>query len=178
MFSLIFVVISIALAVAVTASTLNYIPIDATLKHQMFKEADRGFKAIECAVTRYLDNHRYGAPMDPSDPRYNTVIYDGDGTNMVNLVMPQYGFLPANVRKELTWEITENQLATGAGSLPAVGICLRPVSASTTLQREVLAKLQEGMPVGSAFIGSACNATANVANGAYLTYWVPLAHVN
>lgn len=165
MFSLIFVVISIVLVVAFTASTLNYIPIDATLKHQMFKEADRGIKAIECAVTRYLDANR-----DTS----SNIIYPGDGVNLVNAVTPAYGFLPANVRKEMTWEITTGQVS----SMPAVGICLRPVATSSAMQRDVLTKLQTSLPVGSTFISSACNATSNGANGAYLTYWVPLAHVN
>jgi hypothetical protein len=171
MFSLIFVVISIALIVAFTAATVNYVPVDATLRHQMFKEADRGFKAIECAVTRYLDANR---DTDTTSPNYNNIKYPGNNVNLVNDVMPKYGFLPANIRKELTWEITTGQVS----SLNAVGICLRPVATSTAMQREVLAKVQANMPVGSAFIGSACNATANVANGAYMTYWVPLNHIN
>lgn len=165
MFSLIFVVISIALIVALAASTMNYIPVDAQMRHQIFKEADRGIKAIECAVTRYLDANR-----DSS----NNIIYPGDGVNLVSAVTPAYGFLPADVRKEMTWEIKTGQV----NSMPAVGICLRPVAASTPLQREVLSKLQTTMPVGSTYIGAACNSTSNVANGVAMTYWIPLAHVN
>jgi hypothetical protein len=165
MFSLVIIVVTIGLLAAVAAATVNYMPLDAQLRQQMFKDADRGVKAIECAVTRYLNDHRDGT---------GNIIYDGDGVNLVNTVMPKYGFLPAEVRKEMGWEITTGQVS----GMPAVGICLRPTVASTPIQREVLGKLQAQLPVGSAYVASGCNATTNVANGAYLTYWVPLAHVN
>lgn len=165
MFSLIFVVISIGLLVAVTAATLNYMPVDAQLRQQMFKEADRGIKALDCAVTRFLNANR------GTD---GNIIYPGDGVGLATAVTPAYGFMPASVRKEMTWEITTGQVS----GMPSVGICLRPATASTPMQRDVLSKLQAQMPVGSTYVASGCNATANVANGAYLTYWIPLAHVN
>ncbi|KVP75151.1 hypothetical protein [Burkholderia ubonensis] len=165
MFSLIIVVISIALVATITAVTMNYSPLDAQMRMLMQKEADRGIKAIECAVTRYLDANR------GTD---GNIIYPGNGVNLVAAVTPAYGFLPANVRTEMTWEITTGQLS----GMNAVGICLRPIAASTTMQRDVLGKLKAQLPVGSAYIGSACNATADAVGGTNLTYWVPLAHVN
>ncbi|KVP16992.1 hypothetical protein [Burkholderia ubonensis] len=165
MFNLILVVISIALIAAVTAVSLNYSPMDAQMRQLMQKEADRGIKAIECAVTRYLDANR------GTD---GNIIYPGNGVNLIPAVTPAYGFLPANVRKEMTWEITTGQVS----GMNSVGICLRPISASTAIQRDVLNNLQGQLPVGSAYVSSGCNATSNVAGGGYLTYWVPLAHVN
>lgn len=165
MFNLILTVISIALIAAVTAATVSYAPIDAQQRQQMQKEADRGIKALECAVTRYLDANR------GTD---GNIIYPGDGVNVINNVTPAYGFLPSDVRKEMTWSIQTGQVS----GMPAVGICLRPIAASTTMEQDVLAKLQNRLPVGSTFVGAACNSTSNVAGGGYLTYWVPLAHVN
>jgi hypothetical protein len=165
MFSIIFAVIAIGLLAAVTAVSINYIPMDAQMRALIQKDATTGLKSLECAVTRYLDANR------GTD---GNIIYPGDGVNLLSAVTPAYGFLPADVRKQMTW-----QIATGTVSgMPAVGICLRPINTSTPLQREVLANVQTQMPVGSAYIGSGCNATANVAGGGSLTYWIALAHVN
>lgn len=165
MFNLIIIVITLGLVAAVTAATLNYIPIDAQMRQLMQKDADRGIKALECAVTRYLDANR------GTD---GNIIYPGDGVNVLNNVTPAYGFRPADVRNEMTWAVQTGPVS----GMPAVGICLRPIAASTAMQQEVLLKLQNLLPVGSTFVGSACNATSNVTNGGYLTYWIPVAHVN
>ena len=165
MFNLILADISIALVVAVTAATINYAPLDATMRQLMQKEGDRGIKALECAVTRYLDANR------GTD---GNIIYPGNGVNLMAAVAPAYGFLPANVRNEMTWDINTGQV----NGMNAVGVCLRPINASTSLQREVLGNLQAQLPVGSTFVGSGCNATANAVGGGALTYWIPLAHVN
>lgn len=165
MFNLIITVITLGLMAAVAAATINYIPVDAQLRQQMHQEADRGIKALERAVTRYLDTNR--------GPDGN-IIAPTDGQDLVNVVTPQYGFLPADVRKEMTWAVTGGTVS----GMPAVGICLRPLAASTPMQREVLVKLQAQLPVGSTFVGPACNATADSTNGAFLTFWVPSMHVN
>lgn len=180
MFSLVIIVITIGLMAAVIATTINYVPMEAQQRQQMSKEVDRGIKALDCAVTRYLNSWRY-APDSDIKP-----LPAGD---LSAVVAPAFGFMPAAVRKELTWAVTSSTLPGTAVPTPAnpgsasatgaaVAICVRPISSSTPLQREVLALLQTQYPVGSAFIGSACNATANVANGAFLTYWVPASHVN
>lgn len=165
MFSLVFVVIGIALFAAMTAATLNYSPLDAQLRMMMQKEGDRGIKALECAVTRYLDANR------GTD---GNIIYPGNGIDLAAAVTPAYGFMPANVRKEMTWEIATGQVS----GMNAVGICLRPISTSNAIQQDVLVKLRNQLPVGSAYVGTGCNAVADAANGTALTYWIPLAHVN
>lgn len=170
MFQLIILVVTIGLIAAVTATTLSYLPMDAQLRQQMHKDADRGIKALECAVTRYLDAHR---DTDPQSPTYNKIIDPIVGQDMVPLVTPSYGFLPANVRKEMSWAITGGQVS----GMPAVAICLRPVGATNAMEQDVISKLQEQLPVGSAYINNGCNATSNVTGGGYLTYWIPTAHV-
>lgn len=165
MFSLIVVVITIGLMAALIATTINYVPMEAHQRQQMQKEVDRGIKALECAVTRFLDANR------GTD---GNILYPGDGVDMVSAVTPAYGFMPAQVRKEMNWEVTTGQVS----GMPAVGICIRPAAISNEMQREVLANLQSQYPVGSTFVGSSCNATANVADGAFMTFWVPIAHVN
>lgn len=171
MFSLIVVVVAIGLMAAIIATTINHVPLDAQLRQQMFKEADRGLKTIECAVTRYLDAHR--------DEAGNIVaLPPGD---LVAKIAPEFGFMPAAVRKELTWEVASGTLpGTGKDGAPgeAVAICLRPIGTPNAMQREVLAKLQEQAPKGSTFVADTCNATQDGANGAYLTLWVPVSHVN
>jgi hypothetical protein len=165
MFSLVIIVIAIGLMASIAAATMNYMPVDAHIRQQMMKEADRGIKALDCAVTRYLD----AQPRDANGKIAPPTV----GVNLSYAVVPQYGFLPANVRKEMTWDVTGGVVS----GMPAVGICLRPIAASTAMQREVLSKLQAQLPVDSTFVGSGCNATADSTNGGYLTYWVPVAHV-
>lgn len=180
MFSLIIVVVAIGLMAAIIATTINYVPMDAQQRQAMFKEADRGIKALDCAVTRFMNDWRY-APGSDIKP-----LPAGD---LSATIAPAYGFMPAAVRKEMKWEVTSGVLPGAATSTPnnpgsaaatggAVAICLRPIASSTPMQRDVLAKLQAQAPVGSTFIGTACNATADVANGAFLTYWIPASHVN
>ncbi len=165
MFSLIIVVISIALLASITAVTINYMPVDAQQRQLIQKEAEYGFKSLEGSVTRYLKANKDGA---------GNIIYPGDGVNLMSVVAPTYGFLPADVRKQMTWEITTGQVS----AMNAVGICLRPTAESTNIQREVLTHLKDQLPVGSAYLGSACNATSNVVGGSHLTYWIALQHVN
>lgn len=146
------------------ASTLNYVPLEAHLRQQMFKEAENGIKSLDSSVIRYLESTRANGTIPPLVP----------GRNLASDIAPKYGFIPANVRTELTWQIVTGQLNT----LDAVGICLYPIVASTPMQREVLSKLQSQLPKDSAYIGVGCNATENAANGTALTYWIPRTHVN
>ncbi|MBU9200008.1 hypothetical protein KTD31_01145 [Burkholderia multivorans] len=165
MFNLIFTVIGLALTIAVTTVTANYIPWTAQSRHMMQVEAAGGLHSLEGSVTRYLDAHR--------DSNGN-IIYPGDGVNLAPAVAPTYGFIPADVRKQMTWSLTTGTM----DGLPSVGICLRPIGAGTVDEQVVLANLKTQLPVGSAFIGTGCNAVADAAGGSTLTYWVPLAHVN
>lgn len=166
MVSIILVVISIALLASVAAVSMNHIPVDAYLRQQMMKEAEAGIQMASNGVGRYLNSHR-----DTS----GNIIYPGDGVNLAPLYAPNYGFLPQDIRKELTWEVTAAKLSP---DLPAAAICLRPVSTSSALQQDVLERLRAQLPVGSAYVNTGCNATSNVVGGTHLTYWLPISHIN
>lgn len=166
MVSIILVVISIALLASVAAVSMNHIPVDAYLRQQMMKEAEAGIQMASNGVGRYFNSHR-----DTS----GNIIYPGDGTNLAPLVAPSYGFMPPDIRNELTWELTAAKLSP---ELPAAAICIRPLTASNALQQDVLEHLRAQLPVGSAYVGTACGATSNIVGGTHLTYWVPLAHIN
>ena len=88
MFSLVIIVISIGLMAAVIATTINYVPMDAQLRHQMFKDAQRGLESLECAVTRFI-----AAPVNSDSS--GAFLYPGDGVDVLSRVAPQYGFMPA-----------------------------------------------------------------------------------
>ncbi|WP_434716171.1 hypothetical protein [Paraburkholderia sp. A3RO-2L] len=165
MFNLILTIVGLALTVAVSAVTVNYVPWTAQTRHMMQVDATDGLHSLEGSVTRYLDAHR-----DSS----GNIIYPGDGVNLAPAVAPTYGFIPANVRKQMTWSVTTGTMS----GLPSVGICLSPIGASNADEQAVLANLQTQLPIGSSFVSTGCNATSNVAGGAALTYWIPLAHIN
>jgi hypothetical protein len=162
MFSIILVVVAIGLMAAVAAVSINYIPMDAQMRALIQKDATNGFESLEGAVTRYVVANR------ATD---GTIPYPSD---FMAAVTPQYGFRPADVRKQMTWELASGTVL----NMPAIGICLRPINTSTPLQREVLGNIQAQLPVGSAYVGTGCNATANAAGGGALTYWVVPAHIN
>lgn len=166
MFSLILVVISIALLAALAAISVNHIPAEAFMRQQQFKEAQAGLKAIQDGVGRYLNSHR--------DVQGN-IIYPGDGTNMVPLFSPAYGYMPADVHKEMTWQVVAAHMAL---DLPAVSICLHPVDLPTPLQQATLAEIKTRLPVGSAFVSNDCQATTDSVGGTHLTYWLPISHIN
>lgn len=162
---LVLVVISIALMAAMAVATISHIPADAVMRQSLQKEVDYGLRLLEFGVTRYLDAHR--------DTEGN-IIYPGDGVNLKPLLTPQYSFIPANVRGDLTWEAVT---APYQGQ-PAVSICARPVGSSTGSYRVALENIQRTLPVGSAFVSSACGATTNDPAGDRITYWVVVSHVN
>lgn len=166
MVSLILVVISIALLASVAAVTINYVPADALVRQQMQKEAEAGLQTAINGVGRYLNSTRDGS---------GNIIYPGDGVNVAPLFAPNYGFLPPDVRKQMTWEVMAAHMTP---ELPAVAICLRPIDISSSTQVETLEQLRSRMPVGSAFVSTACGATSNTAAGTHLTYWMPLSHIN
>lgn len=165
MVNLILVVISIALMAAVAAATVSHVSIDSAIRAQMQKDAYQGVIALDASVFRYFDSNR--------DPEGH-VIYPGDGVDLKPVIAPVYGFIPADVRKELTWAVGTG----GYQGLPATAICLYPLDAATDNQKFVLEKVRAQLPVGSAFVGAGCGAQANQAGGTHLTYWMPLSHMN
>lgn len=165
MAQLIVVVISIALMAALAAASFNYIPADAVMRQLLQKESAAGLQQIQAGVTRYFDAHR--------DTDGN-IIYPGDGLDMAPLFAPQFGFMPANVRGEMTWQAR----TASYGALPAVAVCVYPISGSTELQRTALTNIQRTLPLNSAFVANSCGATSNQTDGQALTYWIILEHFN
>lgn len=165
MVSLILVIISIALMAAMITATVPSISGDAVMRQSLQKETDYGLHLLEFGVIRYLDARR------------NTdgnIIYPGDGVDLKGALSPQYGFIPANVRGELTWSVVTGNMS----GQPAVGICVYPIAATTGSQQHALNNLQRMLPIGASYVANACNATSNTAGGSALTYWVVLAHIN
>lgn len=165
MAQLIVVVISIALMAALAAATFNYIPADAVLRQLVQKDAAAGLQQLQGGATRYFDAHR--------SPDGN-IIYPGDNLDLKGLLAPQYSFIPADVRGEMTWDIR----TASYNGLPAVAICVRPLGQSNPLQRGALENLQRTLPLNSAFVANTCGALSNQADGQALTYWLVLEHIN
>lgn len=166
MFSIILVIISIALLASVAAVSINHVPLEAYQRQLLQKEAQAGLEVIEKGVGRYLNSHRDGS---------GNIIYPGDGVNMVPLFAPSYGYLPADVQKQMTWEVVAARMAV---DMPAVSICLHPIDFPTPLQQTTLAEIKARLPMGSAFLSTDCRATADSADGTHLTYWLPISHIN
>lgn len=165
MAQLIVVVISIALMAAVAAASFNYIPADAVLRQLLQREVAAGVQTLQGGATRYFDAHR--------DAKGN-IIYPGDGVDLKGFVSPLYGFIPADVRGEMTWDMR----TASYNGLPAVAICVRPLAESNPLQRSAISNVQRNLPLNSAFVANSCGVTNDQADGQALTYWVVLEHIN
>lgn len=165
MYNLILIVVSIALAASLLSISMVSLPADALLRQSLQKEAAHGVQLLEAGVVRYLDANR--------DADGN-IIFPGEGVDLRPALYPMYGFIPADVRNELTFEITTGRVA----GMSAVGICVRPVAQSSAVQQAALESIQRTLPQASAFLGAGCNATASSSGGIALTYWVILNHIN
>lgn len=165
MTNLILIVISIALMSAITMVGFNHIPVDAYLRQAMQTEVQGGIQSLEGSVVRYLNNTRDGN---------GNLVYPGDGLNLLPTIAPMYGFIPADPRGELTWAVSTGQF----NGYDAVGICVHPVTQTSDNQKQVLSALERTLPVGSSFLATSCNASADEANGDSLTYWIVLNHLN
>lgn len=166
MFSLILVVISIALISAVVAASMNYTPMEAYTRQNIVNEAEKGLDSLESGVIRYLDANRDVA---------GNIVYPGDGVDLVSAIAPLYTFIPGDVQGQLTWSVVTGPYI---GGLPAVGICLQPVGVSTDVQVQAMEALQRRSPVGSTFINTACNSTGDSVSGDHLTRWVVVSQHN
>lgn len=165
MHNLILVVISIALLAAVAAAGINHIPAEAYLRQVMLSSSEAGINSLQGTVERYLNANR---------DINGDIVYPGANIDLEPTLSPAYGFIPSDIRSELTFDVRTGTVY----GLNAVGICVRPVAQATEDQRTVLDALQRRLPVGSSFIGSGCNATANATGGDSLTYWIILDHLN
>lgn len=162
MVNLILVVISIALLAALTAISISHVPAAALQRQVVFKETTKGLRLLQNANVRYFQAHR------DAD---NKVIFPGADINMLPLLVPTYGFMPANVRSTFTWEAQTGYLF----GMPAAYVCVKPLQASPE-DRDVLLPIKALMPLESAYLGNTCGATADFAGGTHLTVWLILSH--
>lgn len=165
MVSLILVVISIALLSAIVMTAVPHISMEALERQTIQKEVDHGVHLLEAGVVRYLDANRDVA---------GESIYPGDNVTLTGTLTPQYGFVPADVRAQMTWRVQTGYLQ----GQPAVGICVYPITSTSAAQQASLLNVQRKLPKGSAFVAGGCNATNNSVEGTSLTYWVVLSHLN
>lgn len=165
MVSLILVIISIALMATMLTATISYLPADAVYRQSIQKETDYGIRLLEMGATRYMDGNR------GSD---GSIIYPGTGVDLKPLIYPQYGFIPQDVKQSITFSV----ITASYGGAPAVAICAYPKDTPTDSTRRIMANLRSAMPQNSAYVANSCGATADVANGAYLTYWLVISHIN
>jgi hypothetical protein len=165
MAQLILIVMAIALMSAFIAALVPNISADAVMRQSIQKETDYGLHLLEFGVIRYLDAHR--------DTNGN-IIYPGNGVDLKPALSPMYAFIPANVRTELTWSVITGTVQ----GQPGVAICAYPVTTSNAPQKSALQNIQRTLPVGSAYLGDACNATSDSPTGVALSYWVVVSHVN
>lgn len=166
MVNLLLVVLSIALLSALTAISIGHVPAAALQRQVLHKETTTGLRLLHNATVRYFETHR------DAD---NKVIYPGANIDMMPLLVPAYGFMPANVRSTFTWEAGTGYLF----GLPASYICvkpLNPVSADAEMMREVLKPIRANSPLGSAYMATVCGSNEDSPGGTYLTVWLILSH--
>lgn len=163
---LVFLIISIVLMSSMTGLAIKYVPSDAYQKQQTFQGLMQGYGSMHEATVRYLQDNRDAQGLLP---------YPGAGVDLKDVVFPRYGFLPAKVSSDVTWQVTTGQVY----GQQAVGLCAKPVGAELSERTQRAMELvQAQMPQSSTFLGTACNATANVAGGNHMTYWVILSHLD
>lgn len=164
MFSLILVIISIALFVAFLTATSNHIPVDVYIRANIQMGVQQGIKSLEGTATRYFLSTR---------DHEGYISYPGNGVNLMTVATPGFGYRPANVRGAITWEMTTGSFM----GMEAVAICVKPLNSFTDLHAGAIEAVQNSLPPQSSFRSSTCGATSN-SGGTHLTYWVPLAHMN
>ncbi|WP_087865918.1 hypothetical protein [Comamonas thiooxydans] len=164
MYSLILVVVAIALFAAMASTTLKYVPFDAMVRFQAFNVLSAGLDGLQSSVVRYLDDHR-----DSS----GQVLYPG-AVDITAEVVPIYGYLPS-AKPGYDWVIQPGAVH----GQQAIGICVFPRTTEAQAQAAALMPLlQTHLPQASSFIGNGCNSTANIVGGNSLTYWVMLNHLS
>lgn len=164
MYSLILVVVAIALFAAMASATLKYVPFDAMLRFQSFNVLSAGMDGFHGSVVRYLDDHR---DVD------GQIIYPA-ALDITSDVVPIYGYLPSS-KPGFDWKVQPGAVH----GQQAIGICVFPRTAEAQAQAPSLMPLiQTHLPQASSFIGNDCNANSNTVGGQALTYWVILNHLS
>lgn len=163
---LVFLIISIVLMSSMTGLAIKYVPSDAYQKQQTYQSLMQGYGSLHESTVRYLQDNR---------DEQGFLRYPGDGVDIQANVVPAYGFLPVDVSKELTWQVTGGVVY----GQQAIGICAKPIGTEVSERtKKAMELVQAQMPQASTFIGSDCNAAENVAGGDHMTYWVILSHLD
>lgn len=129
---------------------------------QLVPYVSYGLLMMEQATSEYFRNN--------IDPETGEVIFPGNGLNMKMAITPTFGFLPANVSNEITWDMITGTM----NGLPSVGLCVKPLSKDLSALRNANRFVKTQLPNQTAVLGDECGATTNTPNGAYLTYWMAL----
>ena len=173
MHNLIITVIALAIMAAVTATNLTYTTAYSVERNAIQQTLQQGMTSMVKAVERYIE--------DNTDLQTGEIYLDQElpgfveGVNMLPLIIPAYGFMPAK-QNAFTWSM-ETQRIYG---MDAVAICVTSAPDSSPAIKDSLAAVAEQMPEGSAFLSTGCGATTNAAlesEQTHLTRWVVLAHV-
>ena len=161
MFGLLMVLMTIVMFAALTALTINYIPIDALMAFKARTQAQEGMEAIAEGSVRYIksvtDIDGYTALPAP-------------GTPLNSIIQPTFAFLP-KAPHGMSWTV---ESATYSG-LPAVAICLHPIAQVDPVTQRGVVSMVNHFPAAAMFVGSECKALANGA-GSSVTYWVVAQH--
>lgn len=161
MFGLVMAIISIALFSAVTLVTMNYIPIDALIASKARAKTQEGMQALAAGSARYIK----------SVTDINGVAtLPAPGTDLSGVIQPNFAFIPA-APAGMSWSI----LSSSYSGLPAIAICLQPVSTIDEATRRGVVSVQGQFPAAAVFVNSGCEALSN-GSGAHVTYWVIASH--
>lgn len=163
MFQIILAVMGIVLLSSATALTVSYIPAHALQRQAIHQDADQGMRRLQYATARFLEHQRDGE---------GVVISPGHNVDIAPLVVPRFGFWPANVRNAYTWEARTGEHL----GLPAVYLCLKPLGAVRDEGTQALSRLRDREPLNSAFMADGCGATSDAVEGATLTVWMIMSH--
>ncbi|CAN7638616.1 hypothetical protein LJR129_004926 [Acidovorax sp. LjRoot129] len=161
MFSILMVLMSIAMFTALTAATLSYLPVDALIAYKARSKAQDGLHRLSDGAIRYIKS--------VSDGNGNVAL-PAPGTDLIPTLQPTFAFLPP-APQGMAWSVQSSQYA----GLPAVAICLYPQIAVENAVASGVKSAKAGFPAQAMFVGTSCNAVSN-SEGAYVTYWVIANH--
>ena len=161
MFSLITAIVSIALFSIIAAVSINHIPVDALITFKAREKTQEGLRALASGSVRYIKS---------VTTTNGVTTLPAPGTDLTGIIQPTFAFIPA-APSGMSWSIRSSSYS----GLPAVEICLQPVSVIDEATRRGVVSVQSQFPAAAVFVNSSCGAISN-GSGAHLTYWVLAAH--
>lgn len=161
MFSILMVIVSIALFATVTLVTINYIPIDALIAFKARSKAQEGLQSLAAGSVRYIKS--------VTDVNGITTL-PAPGTDLSATLQPTFAFIPV-APSGMGWKV---ESSTYSG-MPAVAICLFPSGTIDDATQRGVASVRAQFPAAAVFVSSNCQAVSN-GTGAYVTYWVIANH--